>query len=114
MSLYRVKFNEMAKILETKDIARIYYSFNLLDVITDDGTEYILRYKSFGSFKRVFKMLFRNSIIIDMHKVLTYHLGGITYQWYEVAPALLKSPRWLDFLVNLNPNKYIRYETQDI
>lgn len=110
----RVTFYEMAKILETKDIARIYYTFGHIDIITDDDAEYIFRFKAWSTFRRVFKLLFRCSIIIDMHKVLTYHLGGITYQWHDVAPALLKSPSWLDFLVNLNPNKYIRYETQDI
>lgn len=112
MALYRVKFTEMAKILETKDIARINYSLSMLDVITEDGTEYVYRYKAFSSFKRVFKMLFRNSILINMNKVLVYHLGGQHYNWHEVAPALLKSPRWLDFLLNLNPQKYVKYETQ--
>lgn len=110
MALYRVKFNEMTRVLETKDITRIRYSFGLLDIITDDGTEYVFRYKAWSTFKRVFKVLFRNSIIIDMHKVLTYHLAGITYEWHEVAPALLKSANWLDFLCNLNPQKYIRHE----
>lgn len=113
MALYRVKFNEMAKILETKDIARINYSTSMLDVITEDGEEYILRYKAFSSFKRVFKILFRNSIFINMNKVLVYHLGGQHYNWHEVATALLKSPRWLDFLLNLNPQEYIKYETQE-
>lgn len=113
MALYRVKYAEMARILETKDVACINYSATMLDVITDDAEEYILRYKAFSSFKRVFKLLFRASIVIDMNKVLVYHLGGQHYNWHEVAPALLKSTRWLDFLVNINPTKYIRYEAQN-
>lgn len=113
MALYRVKFNEMAKILETKDIARINYSASFLDVITENGEEYVLRYKAYSSFKRVFKLLFRNSILLNMNKVLVYHFGGQHYNWHEVAPALLKSSRWLDFLCNLNPQKYIRYEEKE-
>lgn len=114
MSLYRINFREMAQILETKDIAEIHYSLNLIDLITDDGTEYVFRYKSYRTFKRVFGRLLNASIYIDMHKVLSYYLGGLTYEWREIAPALIKSSEWLDFLCNLNPQKYIRYEAQNI
>lgn len=112
MAHYRTTYKEIVRILETKDIATIDFASKWIDIITDDGIIYSFKYRAFSTFKRVFKVLFRLSIIIDMHKVCTFYLGGSKYRWTEFAPALLKSPNWLDFLCNLNPQEYIRYETQ--
>lgn len=107
--LYRVKFYEMAKILETKDIARIHYGLNYLDLITDDGTEYVCRFKGWSSFKRVFKVLFRMSVLIDMPAICTFYFSGAQYPWGEFAPALLKSCNLLDYLTNLPDKEFITF-----
>lgn len=109
MALYRTTFNEMVRILETKDIARIHYGLHYLDIITDDGTEYVYRYKGWSTFKRVFKALFRLSVLIPMPSICTYYFSGAQYTWGEFAPALLKSRNLLDYMINLPDKDFITF-----